>query len=67
MHAMSGPLSACIENPKKNNAFFPTHPRLKPIGCTKKPRDEPEDATPANQQHSQTKEDIDFQFMNKGN
>ena len=33
MYAMSGPLSACIENPKQNITFFPTHPRLKPIGC----------------------------------
>ena len=64
---MSGPLSTCIENPMKNRAFFPTHPRLKPIGCAKKPRDDPEDATPANQQHAQTKEDINLQFMNKGN
>ena len=67
IYAMSGPLSAYIENPTKNRAFFLTHPRLKPIGCAKKPRNDPEDATPANQQHAQTKEDINLQFMNKGN
>ena len=49
MYAMSGPLSSCIENPLKNHAFFPTHPRHRPIGCAKKLRDDPEDATPANQ------------------
>ena len=67
MYAMSGPLSVCFENPKQNNAFSPTHPRLKPIGCAKKPINEPIDATPANQQPSQKKEDINLQFMNKGN
>ena len=48
MYAMSGPLSSCVENPLKNSAFFPTHPRLKPIGCAKKPRADAEDATAAN-------------------
>ena len=67
MYAMSGPLSTCFENPKQNKNFFPTHPRLKPIGCAKKPGNDPEDATPSNQQHSQTKEDINLQFMDKGN
>ena len=64
---MSGLLSSCVENPMKNRAFFPTHPRLRTIGCAKKPRDDPEDATPANQQHPQTTEDINLQFLNKGN
>ena len=67
MYAMSGPLSSCAENPLKNGAFFPTHPRLKPIGCAKKPRADAEDATPANQQHPQTTDDINLQFMNKRN
>ena len=67
MYAIFGPLSSCVENPLKNRAFFPTHPRLRPIGCAKKPREDPEDATPANQQHPQTTEDINLQFMNKGN
>ena len=67
MYAMSGPLSKCFENLKQNRNFFPTHPRLRPIGCAKKLRNDPEDATPANQQHSQMKEDINLQFMNTGN
>ena len=52
MYAMFGPLSKCFEYPKQNRNFFLTHPRLRPIGYAKKLRDDPEDATPTNQQHS---------------
>ena len=55
--AMSGPLSTCITDPTKIEGFFPAHEALKPIGCSKKAKDDTED--PA-------KEKIDLRFFNRG-
>ena len=55
--AMSGPLSTCITDPTKIEGFFPAHAALKPIGCSKKAKDDTED--PA-------KEKIDLRFFNRG-